>query len=263
LGYSLEWEVLNSKNFGVPQNRERVFILARHTGKGSGQKVFPLGQASKKSDRRNAEIANSLQCPGHSGGNYREMTMVRHRSTEAYKQGNVIPALRNSDKGEVRILHNIYGGFNEDKPREFKDYSPAIRTPKGGGHLPCVVAMRQRDRHGKNEGRGQQLEIRKDGLTNSLTSVEKDNYVVANAVTQDGYLATGRRKRVDGKAVLTSMHERRIRKLTPIECERLQSFPDNWIQGISDNQRYKCLGKAVTVNVIRAIVEKINGMYTN
>ena len=42
----------------------------------------------------------------------------------------------------------------------------------------------------------------------------------------------------------------RIRKLTPIECERLQAFPDNWTAGISDTQRYKCLGNAVTTNVI-------------
>ncbi len=49
----------------------------------------------------------------------------------------------------------------------------------------------------------------------------------------------------------------RIRRLTPIECERLQSFPDGWTEGISDTQRYKCLGNAVTVNVIEAIGVKL------
>ena len=49
----------------------------------------------------------------------------------------------------------------------------------------------------------------------------------------------------------------RIRRLTPTECERLQGFPDGWTEGISDTQRYKCLGNAVTVNVIRAISERI------
>lgn len=48
----------------------------------------------------------------------------------------------------------------------------------------------------------------------------------------------------------------RIRRLTPVECERLQGFPDGWTAGISDSQRYKCLGNAVTVNVIQAIMEK-------
>jgi len=49
----------------------------------------------------------------------------------------------------------------------------------------------------------------------------------------------------------------KIRKLTPTECERLQGFPDNWTEGISDTQRYKCLGNAVTVNVVKAIIEKL------
>ncbi len=48
-----------------------------------------------------------------------------------------------------------------------------------------------------------------------------------------------------------------IRRLTPTECERLQGFPDGWTEGISDTQRYKCLGNAVTVNVIEAIAEKL------
>jgi len=48
-----------------------------------------------------------------------------------------------------------------------------------------------------------------------------------------------------------------IRKLTPTECERLQGFPDGWTTGISDTQRYKTLGNAVTVNVIEDIFTKI------
>ena len=49
----------------------------------------------------------------------------------------------------------------------------------------------------------------------------------------------------------------KIRKLTPIECERLQGFPDNWTEGVSDTQRYKQMGNAVTVNVIEAIAGKL------
>jgi len=49
----------------------------------------------------------------------------------------------------------------------------------------------------------------------------------------------------------------RIRRLTPTECERLQGFPDGWTEGVSDSQRYKCLGNAVTVKVIEAIAERL------
>lgn len=50
-----------------------------------------------------------------------------------------------------------------------------------------------------------------------------------------------------------------IRKLTPIECERLQTFPDNYTEGISNSQRYKALGNSWTVDVIAYIFEGING----
>jgi len=52
--------------------------------------------------------------------------------------------------------------------------------------------------------------------------------------------------------------EVRIRKLTPTECERLQGFPDGWTEGQSDTQRYKQLGNAVTVPVVKAVGEKLN-----
>ena len=51
-----------------------------------------------------------------------------------------------------------------------------------------------------------------------------------------------------------------IRRLTPTECERLQGFPDNWTKGISDTQRYKCVGNAVTVNVIEVIFNQLKGL---
>ena len=51
--------------------------------------------------------------------------------------------------------------------------------------------------------------------------------------------------------------EMKIRRLTPIECERLQGFPDNWTEGFSDTQRYKMMGNAVTVNVIKAIIGRM------
>lgn len=48
-----------------------------------------------------------------------------------------------------------------------------------------------------------------------------------------------------------------IRRLTPLECERLQGFPDGWTAGVSDTQRYRCLGNAVSVPVVRAIGERL------
>ena len=56
---------------------------------------------------------------------------------------------------------------------------------------------------------------------------------------------------IDRHGVLTSNF---IRKLTPVECERLQTLPDNYTYGVTDNQRYKCLGNGWTVDVIAYIL---------
>ena len=74
----------------------------------------------------------------------------------------------------------------------------------------------------------------------------------------------GRKVNTDYTFALTTREEQiiadghRIRCLTPVECERLQGFPDNYTEGISDTQRYKCLGNAVTVPVIEYILERLN-----
>ncbi len=196
LGYDLQWQVLNSKNFGVPQNRERVFIIGHIRGQRRPE-VFPIRAASQEPDSRNTEIANCLQSPGHACGNYKGMTMI----------------------------HNVYGGFNEGV-REFTDYSPTIRTPKGGGHLPMVADYRY------DEG----LRIRKNNISPTVRQEFKGQDISKSALL---------------------INEINIRRLTPIECERLQGFPDNWTEGISDTQRYKCLGNAVTTNVITEIGKRL------
>jgi DNA (cytosine-5)-methyltransferase 1 len=183
LGYDIQWQVLNSKNFGVPQNRERVFIAGHLRGTPRPQ-VFPIrsnGEQNTQIHEGKKEIAQTVNA-----------TYAKNQSDAQY------------------IIHNVYGGFGEQNVREFHDYSPTIRTPKGGGHLPMVV-----------------------------------------------------------KKLL-------IRKLTPTECERLQGFPDGWTKyGIkitdkklmgfpiyqfiemSDAQRYKTLGNAVTVNVVKEIMVRL------
>jgi site-specific DNA-cytosine methylase len=77
----------------------------------------------------------------------------------------------------------------------------------------------------------QRIELRKDGKSNCLTSVQKDS--------------------------LVGIDNHSFRKLTPIECERLQTFPDNWTEGISYTQRYKALGNSWTVDVVAHIFKNL------
>ena len=100
-------------------------------------------------------------------------------------------------------------------------------------------SKRQRKETGTNNFRGKRIEFREENHINTLsTALTKDNLILID----------------------------RIRRLTPIECERLQGFPDNWtssgnydgqIKSISESQRYKLMGNAVTVNVVEAIGKQL------
>lgn len=72
-----------------------------------------------------------------------------------------------------------------------------------------------------------------------------------------GYYAVKPTLTAVGERIITNQDETRLRTLTPIECERLQGFPDNWTEGISDTQRRKCCGNAVTVPVIEYLFKQL------
>lgn len=169
LGYDVQWQVLNSKDFGVPQNRERVFIVGNLRGTPRPE-VFPLSGTSNEAPRVSG-IAQ-LNNPTHSN-------------------------------------NRVYGAHG---------LSPSLNTMQGGNRQPKIL---QRAR-GKNDG----------GVKALAPTMSANDYPNNNLVNG-------------------------IRRLTPLECERLQGFPDGWTDILSDSRRYKCLGNAVTVNVIRAIAEKL------
>lgn len=144
-----------------------------------------------------------------------------------------------------------------------------------------VIAAAQRGRYiddGKTE---QHIEVREDGKSNCLTTVQKNTLVCAPVrVGQVGKGGQGQRiYSVRGKSVTLSANgggqgaktglykidlpdgDYIIRKLTPVEAERLQTLPDNYTAGISNTQRYKCIGNGWTVDVIAHILGGLNAIY--
>ena len=132
------------------------------------------------------------------------------------------------------------------------------------------VGAAQRGRY-VDEGKTEQhIEVRPDGKSNCLTTVQKDS-LVCSPVRIGHYGKGGQGQRiysVVGKSVTLSANgggqgaktglykidlpdgDYVIRKLTPVEAERLQTLPDNYTAGISNTQRYKCIGNGWTVDVI-------------
>jgi DNA (cytosine-5)-methyltransferase 3A len=118
--------------------------------------------------------------------------------------------------------------------------SPTVNTCQGGNREPKVLAGAYRARSIDKDGNRvswkevkpkQMLELRRDEKSNTVTSVQKDN-----VLTQD---------------------EVYWRKLTPLECERLQTVPDNYTNHVSNSQRFKMLGNGWTIEVIKHIFKNM------
>ena len=221
LGYEVQWMVLNSKFFGVAQNRERVFIIGNLRSEPRPE-ILPF----RKNAREISRIHNEQN---------KEPKMDTKDSTPDIPQANrrygingVSPPLNNWSS---LIQTKCYKETAFDKGHRW--FRESINSPclskqmgTGGNNVPMVFNPKMRDYKPKN-------------VSPSLTSTDYK----------------------EPKVMIT---DNKLRRLTPIECERLQGFPDNWTlvplpngKIMSDTQRYKMMGNAVTVNVIKVIGEKL------
>ena len=151
--------------------------------------------------------------------------------------------------------------------------SPTVNTCQGGNREPKVVtggAFRGRayDNEGKRKDRDgssvanqttQMLELRKDNKSNAITTVSKDSIVVEESKirSKSKTVRSGGRRSYD-RHEWDSVDELHWRKLTPLECERLQTVPDNYTNHVSNTQRYKMLGNGWTVEVIKHIFKNMD-----
>lgn len=192
LGYDIQWQVVNSKNFGVPQNRERIIIVGNLRGTPRPE-VFPIAEDSQQTTGRIKKIVSGYQ------------------STSVYDPHGVSVTLA-SEAGGLGAKTGLYA-------------------------VPVLTPDRE---HRRQNGRRF-----KEPEDPSFTLTAQDYHGVALCSATD---------------VIT------IRRLTPVECERLQGFPDGWtkygvmngkVVEMSDSRRYKAMGNAVTTNVIEAVMRRI------
>lgn len=272
IGYDCEWDVLNSKEV-VPQNRERVFIVGHLRGKRT-RKVFPIERENRSTSETN-EIVRLFN--GRRDGSYGSQDVLSPngisttlntmsgggREPKITVMGNVNP----SGKG---INGNVYSS---------EGISPTINTNKGEG---AKIAIREATKKGYSEAQvGDSVNISQPNSKTRRGRVGKQRAntletglnqgVVVPVITPDRIIKrqNGRRFKENGDPAFTLNTQDchgifngiRIRKLTPLECWRLQGFPD-WTfdkaQEVNSNsQLYKQAGNSVTVPVIYEIAKNL------
>ncbi|MGL5126302.1 MAG: DNA (cytosine-5-)-methyltransferase [Fusobacteriaceae bacterium] len=309
-GYKNFYQVLNSKDYGIPQNRERVFMVSIL---GEGNYTFPdkkelnirLKDILEEQVEEKYYLSQKLL---DKFVKYEKIdTLPENEITDClpvvdYKQHKQIIQLgtiKESDKGwdnpQCKRIYSVEGisptlntcggGQREPKIRVTEatkiDYKEAFvgdsinleqpnsktrrgRVGKGQANTlttSCnqAVIVASRGRYINNQRdistgatTEQRLEFNSQGVSNTITTVQKDNLVFEPCVLKDEYI--NKFNDVDKD------HHFRIRKLTPKECWRLMGYKDEQfdkIQGISNSQLYKQAGNGIVVNVLEAIFRNL------
>lgn len=319
LGYNSYYKVLNAKNYGIPQNRERVFTVSIRKDIDEGYEFPEEIKLTKKlkdvleksvdekyylSDKLIAGlIANTERQRAKGNGFTFETTdgdcvakTVTTRVGACRSGDNYIQVVGKLDIKGHDCVKRVYSG--EGIAPTLTDMQGGNRQPKVLINEPVIAASRGRnpDRPGdRTPGipTEQRLEINKQGISNTITTVQKDNYVIEpclkikeatkagykEAYAGDGVNISGRMKYQRGnvqkemtQTLMANGSERgvvtpdmRIRKLTPRECWRLMGFGDedfNKAKGIgtSDTQLYKQAGNSIVVNVLEAVFRNLLGV---
>lgn len=269
-GYSIQWRIYNSKDYGVPQNRERIYIIG-HLGERSGRELLPIARKSgatlkqivpgKQAERVfEPTLACTLSVNGGGGGaktglyKFVDLSKGNPKITE-----NARCLTARYDSGLSNRKGESSGVIAVLTPDRLKKRQNGRRIKEPGEPMFTLTGQ---DRHGvveiKNATKSGATPARVgDGIETAYPSSNTRRARVqpgrCNTITTHGTAG-----------VLMDTSPVRIRKLTPKECWRLQGFTDEQFEKAakvnSNTQLYKQAGNAVTVNVVEAIGKHIVGI---
>lgn len=229
LGYNTYWQVLNVKNYGIPQNRERVFGISIRKDIDMGY-VFPepFELKTRLKDILEDEVDEKFYI-----NNDRMNVLLKNLETSKLQKDST-------------VIEPVIAASRGRNPNNPSDRTPGSPTE-------------------------QRLEINQNGTSNTITTVQKDNYVLEpNTIIDDTQGFDGPRLYEQNAPTLKSQRSGlkkvdenyRIRKLTPKECWRLMGFTDEEFQkaqdaGVSNSQLYKQAGNSIVVDVLEYIFRNL------
>jgi DNA (cytosine-5)-methyltransferase 1 len=296
--YHIYWKVLNAKNYGVPQNRERVFIIGIRDDQDNTFRFpveFPLSKRLKdvlendvdekyflseerigtitKSDRgigfTDAELKNTANC-------------VLSAYSKIPTDGEYLKIKSGTSKGydEAVIGDSINIAFASSDTRRGRVGKGVAQTLDTGCQQGVMVGTWRTHKDGqgfreiedgncptiparaREDGSGQPvIKYNDEAYILGYTRDEKGKVTKRNALNHSNsiHTTTGGGGNTDQFAVLNQQ----IRRLTPRECFRLMDFPDSFQWNVSDSQAYKQAGNSIVVNVLYLILKNLNFENTN
>lgn len=233
LGYTVEWQVIQSDLLGYPQRRKRVFIIAhKHEPKDYFARVAP-SQPSPKNRQATYQLSDDIASISDTfSGQFYNKGMAKDFNVTT-EEVDIIPQ-------DGRVLRDIL------EPSDVID-DKYFFTDKQVERLTYLRGAKSFER------------VTKDGhkytySEGAIRPVDYDYLPSRTLLTGEGNIS---------RTTHVIDDDRGWRRLTPIECERLNGFPDNWTEGITDSMRYFTMGNALVVGIIQRIGEVIKDDVTN
>ena len=279
--YHVYYQVMNAKHYGVPQNRERIFILGiRDDADNDFKFPKPFHLIKRLKDVLENEVDEKYflsdkmlnyfdsRASNFNNGNinFKDEESVASTITSSSKSLDIsdnIIRLANVNPSGNGMNGNVYGD---------EGVSPTLSTNKGEGiKIGAIRGRNPTNSLSRVSGlpTEQMLEINENGTSNALTTVQKDNVVIENWI--QGGLQANQPKQTNGiSPCLTSAmgmgggqtpihnYQQRIRRLTPFECFRLMDFNENFKWNVSDSQAYKQAGNSIVVSCLVEIIKRLD-----
>ena len=237
VGYDVEWQVTNSK-YHVPQNRERIFIVGHLRGSGS-RKIFPITDSNGQDNVKQQETQTAKEPNLNVIGGLGSLTSQKGK---VYGPDGISPTLSSGTHGYANGYITI--SSTQKNKSIMKNISPTLNCQH---YTPMVLVDEPKLKT-----------VKEDGKMTGVYAVAEPNFMNKQRNgkrikdhNEPSFCLDSNPAFIQGVIV-----NKRLRKLTPTECERLQGFPDSWTEGQSDTQRYKQLGNAVTVPMVQIIAER-------
>lgn len=251
LGYDCEWQLFNSKNFGIPQNRERVYTIGHYRRRGS-RKIFPLQRENEEFTLSVKKVGNCYHSGGQNGNIYSIEGLAPTISAGTGNKGSGIGS-SNAPKIAIAVKPQVIGGIGEKKSNSGRQYYQQDRV-YDGTKVSCALCSGQLD--------GVYMYAFPCSIYSNKASVGKHAIGKIVDFIEDFIII----ELNNGSTVWAKWFEKKncyiiVRRLTAKECFRLQGWTDDYYEKAafinSETQLYKQAGNGVTVNIVEEIGKQL------